>query len=71
MALKDWKKTGKDEWLQRKNNRIIFIEEDKFNEKKYAITIATGLAPSQHRVVKEFKTKKEALTYAKAYMRKH
>ena len=71
MALKDWKKTSKDEWLQRTNKRVLFIEEDKFAEKKYAVTIATGLAPSQHRTVREFTNKSKALKFAKAYMRKH
>ena len=70
MATKDWKKVGINSWRNNKDKYIIEIEYDNIT-KKYIIIKAIGLAGSQRKNIKQFKTKSAALAYAKAYMRKH
>lgn len=83
MALKDWKKTGKDFWERPSIKKNIFrgkIGTDKlgitdaYNEQKekysdYKVIIM--ISGSGIKSSKNFKTKKQALAYAKSYMRKH
>ena len=70
MALKDWKRAGKDSWQsinQHKANQSIDIDNDN------SITIATHLYNGDSRITieKSFKTKSQALRFAKSYMRTH
>ena len=66
MAIKDWKKI-RDGW-RGKSERIILNEY--FKVPKYEITIRYNWQSGAH-TIKTFKTKSQALAYAKAYMRKH
>ena len=72
MALKDWKKTDL-------KNRILF-ENKKDKEKVIQVNtyefnpqfeVLVGRRWHQAIIRKEFKTKQQALKFAKAYMRKH
>ena len=71
MALKDWKKVGKDEWRNNKNNVLLIYEsEQKFNGKTI-YHVRYGLIGAFYENLAGFKTKSQALKHAKAYMRKH
>lgn len=64
MATKDWKKTSNRGWTNIKSNVHISLE-GLHNEK-------VGISyPSHRTIIKSFKTKSQALKFARAYMRKH
>ena len=70
MALKDWKRRRDLEddvqvVVFTKKNMGIFIDKNKSN---YGLDIFKGDVVV---IEKEFKTKKQALKFARAYMRKH
>ena len=76
MALKDWKKVkGNDTWIHQKyySRRIVItrLENDFY---KYIIyipnTVGDYLNTGNSSIHKYFKTKSEAMRFAKAYMRK-
>ena len=67
MAIKDWKKTrnklNSQGWKNKKTGKnILFLQ---FMSDNYWSFIQEG------KTIKNFKTKSQALKYAKAYMRKH
>jgi len=72
MALKDWKKQLKnDYWVKgafSHNPQHIFINETP--SKKYVVFLIDGF-PLQPKEKKRFKTKSQALKFAKEYMRIH
>ena len=67
MALKDWKRTGKDIWRNRKNNDKI-VEINPYN-KSYIIQTEKGFNADGLIEIKSSKVK--ALRSAKSYMRTH
>lgn len=77
MALKDWKKVkGKEfEFKNDKKGTIISVKETGYiTEDKYALYWDFYLPNGKRRgetPIKDFKTKQEALKYAKEYMRKN
>jgi len=69
MALKDWKKAKGNVWINEKNNSIIDFGKGIFQYKeKYILNI---FKDNKRIVNKSFKTRLQALKYAKAYMKKH
>ena len=67
MAMKDWKKVGEKRggiWFENKKTyqRLVLVKT--LGENKYIIT-------SGGEILGTFKTKSEALAYAKSYMRTH
>ncbi len=66
MAIKDWEKKGILEWENKLNGDIIFID----SPATAFIKDYVFVYPSDKKI-RRFKTKKQALTIAKAYMRKH
>jgi len=78
MATKDWKRIGKDEWQSiREFLKIDRIARNSYystswfkKDDIYMVVITQATWPmSVHR--KGFKTKSQALAFAKAYMRSH
>ena len=77
MALKDWKKGRKGFIIHKPSENKSFAEKRYINigeigmnkRNGYYVFIATGT--NRKAIQKEFKTKTQALAYAKAYMRKH
>jgi len=72
MALKDWKKIGKEVWerkssLQNQEFYKLWINR---KSKGYVVIYVIGF-PASPRIYKETKTKLQALKFAKSYMRKH
>jgi len=70
MALKDWKKVGKDKW--RKGINFISIDEvfvSVIGERK-EFRVSRGYREVEDHA-NYFKTKSQALSFAKAYMRKN
>ncbi len=68
MAIKDWKKTGKDEWSAK--GIAIFIDKHKiYGHNDYVVVVSSK--SGRNDLEKRFKTKSQALAYAKSYMRKH
>ena len=67
--IKNWKKLGVSSWLNvnSKRHRILIV--DKNTGGKYNVIL--GQAGGERLLHKMFKTKKQALAYAKAYMKKH
>ncbi len=78
MALKDWRKFESLSWKNKKINEILFINNVKDGG---FISWKSGYCPVTYFQVmilrnsfdskSGFKTKTQALAYAKAYMRKH
>ena len=67
--LKNWKKTGKNYYRRKSDNRLLQIGIDLRNPKRYGLY--TQLPKKRMVTLKRgFKTKSKALAYAKAYMRK-
>ena len=69
MATKDWHKNGKDSWMRYTTNgrwKIIYVKYNNVHKNYYVFGQNTGLG--KHR---KFKTKTQALKYAKLYMMKH
>jgi len=69
MALKDWKKAGENKWV-RKNDELQLITNFNRSMKIEGYTIDIYIFDSRH-IIKNFKTKPQALAYAKRYMRKN
>ena len=68
MALKDWKKrSGIYERDNTKKNNNLFISFDSNFGKPYKITFGVVGSPQR----KRFKTKSQAMRFAKNYMRKN
>lgn len=68
MALKDWKKIGKNDWQKTINNNWNILWYGKFAA-GYAVVMSNS---KERRIVKSgFKTKSQALKFAKQYMRIH
>jgi hypothetical protein len=68
MALKDWKKVKENKWRKEYSNKVIFIEYDKLYTNNDYLVFTSN---SWNALGKRFKTKSQALRFAKAYMRKH
>ena len=84
MAMKDWKKVGKSTWRQVKRGRIIptidinrqmvpFSILSSKEQLKYGVQIGYSVIDGTTVIdrAEYFKTKAQALKFAKAYMRKH
>jgi len=70
MALKDWKKIRKNVW--RKSNSSLNIKKAYTSATTYIWQVNKYKTDSGIIIfTKRFKTKTQALRYAKAYMRKH
>jgi len=63
MAIKDWKQIGEHKWLRKNRNLpvIIYVQKDKKQEKVLLNYSSLG----------SFKTKSQALAFAKQYMKTH
>ena len=71
MATKDWKKVGTDYQNQDGDSYIyLYPLRESFKPYRWHIAI-TKLFPKVSFKDRRFKTKSQALAYAKAYMRKH
>lgn len=84
MTLNDWKKVGKEyknddrnRWIKLFNNKtpkeiLIEIREGGTQgiDRRYALFSGTNWY-NQNQISMNFKTKQQALKFAKAYMRKH
>jgi len=73
MALKDWKKTGKDTWSNKSREVYLQIEkgegEDSYN---YGVVLNSSYTVAGgSNYLKGFKTKPQALSFARSYMRSH
>ena len=70
MTLKDWKKDGitKHFWFIKKTERITISDSGAIKPQSWEVLfeLKNGSSFSKH-----FKSKPQALKYAKAYMRKH
>jgi len=80
MALKDWKKMEKDNWIS--SNEIINVSEIDYNSyysthyfnrktDKFMFVITGTKWPLSVYDRKGFKTKTQAIKFAKDYMKKH
>ena len=73
MALTDWKKTNDytdDNWYNIKKNKYLVIPKIYGHNPGYrVVTVMRG--KTRVGIQKVFKTKSQALAYARAYMRKH
>ena len=74
MALKDWKKTRNDKsrqvWKNDKTKRVISVEkEDSIS--KYVYAVFSGFENKEVNLTKYFKTKSQAINFAKKYMMTH
>jgi len=77
MALKDWKKIGRDYWKYKKGisndstkSIKIYEEINKKFTRPYQVYVV-GVPSYNSGIVGSFKTKSKALKYARAYMRKY
>jgi len=71
MALKDWKKVGKEQW----NKNFVNLSIEPLNDKyvmgwKYILDVYDR-NDDKTILYKYFKTKQQALKYAKSYMKTH
>jgi len=66
MVMKNWKKIGKSRWDNikdvRSRRRLVIIDNK---------NVKIGLYNGATLINRKFKTKTQALRYARAYMRKH
>ena len=70
MALKDWKKTGKNTW--RKGSEELSISRASWlTHAKVGYLFMVTNYPRNTFPAKYFKSKSQALRYARAYMRRH
>lgn len=68
MTLKDWKKVGDGEYLNKKNSDRLIIDRLHFNKRgKWSVELSGRTNES----LKSFKTKASALKFARAYMKKN
>ena len=66
MALKDWEKREKDYWGNEETGEVVWIDKYNYREgKRYGVFQNPGI------LLKSFKSKSQALAYAKKYMRTH
>jgi len=78
MALKDWKKVGKDEWTNG-SKRIYIYEIDSYDKSFPKNKYRVEIRPLKTSVMYGYggdiggdtKTKSQALKFAKSYMRTH
>jgi len=71
MALKDWKKDKLGRYFNTKKQLFIFISKQ-YEMKTFVYEVKIqGTYRTKYDDAKYFIKKKEALKYAKAYMRKH
>jgi len=71
MGLKDWKRvTGKTnsiiKWVNLKTGSVLSLDDWHLISSSFPFQLFSSIMP-----VKGFKTKNEALTFAKSYMRTH
>ena len=71
MAEKDWKKVGKDEWRNDRRNIDIDISPPRNKEDTYEVLVSTPDNFKNRSIYRDFKTKSQALKFAKNYMRKY
>ena len=76
MALKDWKKFGTNGWENQKNKDLVQTALNPNRPKNGKNSYQTFLFYKERRVPKllsqdKLVSKKQAIAYAKAYMRKH
>jgi hypothetical protein len=72
MAIKDWKKIGTSEWYNFHFNRKLEIMNTFYGSNlSQRIVLFVDQNRNKTIVKKYFKTKSQALKFAKAYMRKH
>ena len=67
MAMKDYKKKGKDFWQSKDEENQVYINK---TATKYVVIASLGF-PRNPKIIKTFKTKSQALKFAKSYMRTH
>lgn len=67
MALKDWRKVGKDQWNRKGNYINLAIEPDKNG----FVVMAENYKTYEAILVKHIRTKIYADRYAKLYRKKH
>ena len=71
MALKDWKKvSSRDNKWTKKNDSVEIITDFNKNQKITGFEVDIDVFDS-HNINKEFKTKSQAISFAKNYMRSH
>ena len=68
MALKDWKKLGKDKWKNKLTDMILLVYKSRLVDRKY---FNKWTVDNYRDLDKSFKIKLQALKFAKSYMRKH
>lgn len=78
MVMKVWKKTRSDKlrqvWLNEKNNKIVSVQyQQEEGQPKYENDYVVYIGNKNETVetTKFFKTKSQALAFAKKYMRSH
>lgn len=73
MALKDWKKTENSKSYIKfyHKTKELIIRIDLFKPEKYGYTVNISDFREYTLEHKDFKTKSQALKYARSYMRKH
>ena len=75
MVIKDWKKTRDDNyrtvWKNNFNKRIVSIEDEGSEHSKNRYAFHSGIENDYIDVTKYFDSKKEALDFAKEYMREN
>lgn len=69
MAIKDWKKIGETTWIKNNEKELGLYSSTTINGTKKQIRIYDW--NKEELIAKNFKTKQEALAYAKSYMKKH
>lgn len=77
MALKDWEEIGIDEWGSKKRIKESLVSGGSYPEKTLEVSsfhhkhwvVITNLKTNRHYYSKYFKTKSQALKFAKNYMR--
>lgn len=72
MATKDWKKVRKNVWNHKKDDgNWIWISGVGLNYLEKFYVQVTNDYPLKPKIIKEFKTKSQALRFARDYMKKH
>lgn len=73
MATKDWEKHkdsyGETIWYNNSNGKVEIFESEETN--KFIVRMFKSVNIKRPKYSKNFKTKTQALRFAKAYMRKH
>jgi len=73
MTTKDWKKTGKMSFADKKSSKEMIIYLKEYSIGKLWVVIVTEVknVGREYIIEKSFKTKQQALKFARTYMRKH